>query len=156
MKLSIHIVGKASAISNSKAPVCFLLLKFTVISFNSGDNISDDDYRHAVKVWKTFNCETLEDYTLLCMELDVRILADVFEEFCENSLKTYQLDPAHYFAAPGLSWDAMLKCTGVELELLDDIDMVLFIERGIRGGISQCCNRYAKANTKYMDDYDEQ
>ena len=99
--------------------------------------------------------EILQDYTLLYMELDVRILADVFEEFCEKSLNTYKLDPAHFFTAPGLSWDAMLKCSGIELELLDDIDVVLFIEKGLREGISQCSNRYSKANNKYLNDFNE-
>ena len=136
----------------------------------SGENISDADYQHALSVWRAFECKTMQDYTLLYMKLDVLILADVFEEFRTKSLASYQLDPAHYFTTPGLSFDAMLKYTGVKLELLTDIDMVLFIEKGIRGGkfdrkihifmiyiflmifpaISHCCNRYSKANNKYM------
>ena len=97
---------------------------------------------------------TFENYTLRYMELDVRILADIFEDVCENNLKTYHLDPAHYFTGPGLPWDSMLKYTKVQLELLEDIDMVMFIEKGIRGGISQCSNRYVRANNKYMSDFD--
>ena len=121
----------------------------------NGDTVSQEDYEHAVNVWNSFGCETLEDYTLLYMDLDVRILADVFEQFCENSLNAYKLDPAHYFTEPDWTWDALLKYTGVELELLDDIDMVIFIQRGIRGGISQCSHRYSKANNRCMSDFNE-
>ena len=69
-------------------------------------------------------------------------------------LKFYGLDPCHYFSSPGLSWDAMLKMTGVKLEKISDIDKYLFIEKGLRGGISYIAKRYAKANNKYMKDYD--
>ena len=77
-------------------------------------------------------------------------MADVFETFRDLCLKNYGLDPAHYFTAPGLAWDACLKMTGVQLELLSDLDMLLMFERCIRGGISMISNRYGKANNKYM------
>lgn len=121
----------------------------------SGEHITDEDYEHAQKVWQEFECQNLKDYTLLYMELDVRILADVFEEFCVKSMNAYGLDPSHYYTTPGLSFDAMLKYTEVELELLDDIDMLLFVERGVRGGISQCSNHYSKANNRFMSDFKE-
>ena len=64
--------------------------------------------------------------------------------------KNYKLDPAWYFTAPGLSWDAALKKTGVELELLSDIDMLRMVEQGIRGGTSTVSTRYSRANNIYM------
>ena len=68
--------------------------------------------------------------------------------------KNYELDPAHFFTVPGMAWDAMLKMTGIKLELLEDVDMLLMIEKGIRGGISNAFKRYAKANNKFMKDFD--
>ena len=94
------------------------------------------------------------DYHDHYMKKDVLLLADVFEKFIDTYLKFYKLDPCHYFSSPGLSWDAMLKITGVRLEKVFDIDMYLFIEKGLRGGISYIAKRYAKANNKYMNDYD--
>ena len=82
------------------------------------------------------------------------LLADVFEKFIDTCLKFYGLDPCHYFSSPGLSWDAMLKTTGIELEQISDIDKYLFIEKGLRGGISYIPKRYVKVNNKYMNDYD--
>ena len=78
--------------------------------------------------------------------------ADVFEKFIATYLKFYGLDPYHYFSSPGLSWDGMLKMTGVKLEKISDIDKYLFIERGLRGGIFYMAKRHAKANNKYMND----
>ena len=81
-------------------------------------------------------------------------MTDVFEKFIDTCLKYYELDPCHYFSALGLSWDAMLKMTGVKLEKISDIDQYLFIEKGTRGGIFYIAKRYAKASNKYMYDYD--
>ena len=114
--------------------------------------ISDEDYAHAQKVWKTFKMKYFKDYHELYNEVDVLLLADVFENFRNICLENYELDPAHYYTAPGLAWDAALKVTDVNLELLSDIDMLLMVEKGIRGGVSMVSNRYGKANNKYMGD----
>ena len=82
------------------------------------------------------------------------MLADAFKKFIDTCLKYYELDPCHYFSSQGLSWDAMLKMTGVKLEKISDIDQYLFIEKGTRGGISYIAKRYDKANNKYLFDYD--
>ena len=82
------------------------------------------------------------------------ILTGVFEKFIDTCLKYYGLDTCHYFSAPGLSWDAMLKLTNIELEKISDIDKNLFIEKGLRGGLSYISKRYAKANNKHLNDYD--
>ena len=116
----------------------------------SGEGITEEDYKHALNVWNVFNMKTFKDYHELYNETDVLLMADVFENFRDLCLKIYGLDPAHYFTAPGLSWDACLKITGVELELLSDPDMLLMWERCIRGGISMISNRYGEANNKYM------
>ena len=119
------------------------------------EHITEDEYAHAKEVWKTFDCKTLGDYHDLYVKTDVALLADVFENFRKLCLRQYGLDPAHYFTSPGLSWDALLKKTGVELELLTDHEMHLFVERGIRGGISMVSKRHAKANNPLVTDYDE-
>ena len=122
----------------------------------SGEGISDDDYKHAHAVWDEFGMKTFKDYHNLYNKSDVLLLADVFENFRDVCMKNYQLDPAWYYTAPGLAWDAALKKTGVELELLSDPDMLLMFEKGIRGGISMISNRHGKANNSYMDDeYDD-
>ena len=118
--------------------------------------ITDEDYEHAQKIWNTFNINTLGEYSDLYMKIDILLLADVFENFRQQCIQTYGLDPAHYYTTPGFSWDAMLKHTGVKLRQLTDIDMILFIERGIRGGLSQCSHRYAAANNKYMKNYKDE
>ena len=81
-------------------------------------------------------------------------LADVFEKFIDTCLKLYGFYPCHYFSSPGLSWDAMLKMTGVKLEKISDIDKYLFIEKWLSGGISCNAKRYAKAKNKHINDYD--
>ena len=119
------------------------------------EHITEDEYSHAKTVWETFKCKTLGDYHDLYVKTDVALLADVFENFRKLCLEQYGLDPAHYFTSPGLSWDALLKKTGVELELFTDLEMHMFVERGIRGGISMVSKRYAKANNPLVSGYDE-
>ena len=88
------------------------------------------------------------------MKKDLLLLSDVYEKFISTSLKYYNLDPCHYLSAPGLPWDAMLKMTKVELEKISDPDKYIFIEKGMRGGISYINKRYSKANNEYCSDYD--
>ena len=114
--------------------------------------ISDKDYEHAQTVWNEFDCKSFRDYHDLYNVSDVLLLADVFENFRDVCMVNYKLDPAWYYTAPGLAWDAALKLTKVELGLLSDYDMLLMIKHGIRGGVSTISNRYAKANNKYMGD----
>ena len=80
---------------------------------------------------------------------------DVCESFRKTCLQYYKLDPCHYFTSPGLPWEAMLKMTKIELELMTDVDMFQFIEKRMHGGVSYIANRYRKANNKYMKEYDE-
>ena len=95
------------------------------------------------------------EYHDLYLKSDVLFLADVFKSFRKTCLQYCQLDPCHYFTSPGLSWDAMLIMTNIELELMTNVDMFQFIEKGMRGGVSYIANRYGEANNKYMEEYDE-
>ena len=105
--------------------------------------ISEEEYQRANSAWKTFKMTTLGDYHDLYLKTDVLLLADVFENFIKTCLDYYELDPCHYFSASGLSWDAMLKMTGLKLKLISDIDVHLFIEKGMRGGISYIAKRHS-------------
>ena len=116
------------------------------------EDITDVDYSLAKRVFKNFN-KNLGDYHDLYVQSDTLLLADVFENFRNMWIKVYELHPAHLLSAPGLAWQACLKKTGVKLELLTDIDILLIVEKEIRGGICHARFRYAKANNKYMKDY---
>ena len=83
------------------------------------------------------------------------LLADGFENFRNMCIEVYELDPGHFLSAPGLAWQACLKKTDEKLELLTDVDMLLMVEKGIRGGICHAIYRYAKANNKYMKNYNK-
>ena len=119
------------------------------------ENIRETDYAHANNIFKKFNINNLGEYHDLYIRSDTLLLADIFENFRQSCLKNYELDPAHFVSLPGLAWQACLKKTNVELELLTDYDMLLMVEEGIRGGICHAIQRYAKANNKYMKDYDK-
>ena len=119
------------------------------------EGISLEDYTHAQTVCREFQCQSLGDYHDLFLRSDVLLLADVFENFRDICLNYYKLDPAHFYISPGLSWQACLRMTNMEMVLLTDPDWYLFIEEGLRGGISMISNRYSKANNPYVGGYDK-
>ncbi|XP_024888609.1 uncharacterized protein LOC112465332 [Temnothorax curvispinosus] len=118
------------------------------------ETASESDYEHATRVRRRFRVRDLGEYSDLYLKTDVLLLANIFENFRDACSASYGLDPAHYYTLPGYTWDAMLWYTAVRFELLTDIDMVLFVERGIRGGLSQCSLRYARANNRHVPTHD--
>ena len=108
--------------------------------------ISEKEYQRAVEVWKVFEIRNLGEYHDLYLKTDVLLLRDVFEKFIKACLEYYCLDPSHCFSSPGLSWDAMLKMTGIKLEVISNIDIHLFIEKRMRGRISYISKRYSKSD----------
>ena len=103
------------------------------------------------------NIKNLGEYHDLYVQFDTALLADVLSSFRDKCSEIYELDPAHFLSsAPGLAWQVCLRKTQVKLELLTDNDMLLLmLEEGIRGGMCQATDRYAKANNKYMRDHDK-
>ena len=119
-------------------------------------NMEDIDhigYRHGNNMFKGFKLENLRNYRDLYVQSDTLLLADVFENFRDICINEYELDPAHFLSLPRLAWQTCLKKTNIELELLTDYDMLLMVEEGIRGGICHSIHRYAKANSKYVKNY---
>ena len=116
-------------------------------------HISDKGCLTCNRIWNEFSMKNMGDYHDHYLKKDVLFLA-VFEKFIDTCLKFYELDLFHYFSFPGYNWDAMLKMTDVKLEKIFHIEMYLFIEKGLRGGISYIAKRYSKANRKYMKSYD--
>ena len=116
--------------------------------------IGEKDYLKANNIWNVFKINTMGDFHDLYLKADALLLANVFKKFINTCVDFYELDPCHYFSSPGLSWDAMLKMTGIELYFISDIGMHLFIEKGMRGGISYIAKRHSRANSKYMKYYD--
>ena len=120
----------------------------------SDGHISVKYYLTCEKTWDKFKSKNMGGYHDRYFKKDVLLLAGVFEKFIDTSLKYYGLDPCHFFSSLGLSWDAMLKMTDIKLEKILGIDKYLFIEKGLRGGISYIAKRYTKGNNKYLNDYD--
>ena len=118
------------------------------------EGITDDEYQHAQDMWNRYDCKTMEDYTSLYVKLDTVLLADVFEQFRRLTFKQYGLDPAHCWTLAGYTWQAALKFTGMQLELITDPNIFLMVESAIRGGISTVSNRLATANNQYLKSYD--
>ena len=132
---------------------------------------SDQDYEHAQQVWNTMEKKALNCYHDTYLKTDVLLLADVLETFWNTCLKSYKLDAVHFYTAPGLAWQALLKTTGeycehekkrkdcelcpdkFRLGLLTDTDMLLMVEKGIQGGITKAVKLYARANNKYIKTY---
>ena len=100
-----------------------------------------------------FEIKNLGEYRNFYLKKVTLLFADIFENFRKISLKTFHLNPVKFLSAPGLTWQAAFKKTEIKLELLTDIDMLLMVEKGIRGGICRAIHRHAKANNKYMKDY---
>ena len=132
------------------------LTKYDFRNDLTGEEISDCDYEYYKEICVKFNIKSLGEYHDLYLKSDVLLLADVFENFRETCFQYYKLDPAHFYSSPGLAWNACLKMTGIELELISDVDMYLMIEKGLRGGMSVITHRKAEANNKYMKSYDPQ
>ena len=119
------------------------------------EDITGVDYRHAKRLCKIFNNKNIGDYHDLYVNSDTLLLADVFENFRNKCIEIYELDPAHFLSAPVLAWQAWLKKRGINSELFTDIDMLLMKEKEIREGICHAIHRYAKANNRYMKNYDK-
>ena len=124
-------------------------------SYLNMEDITDVGYKHTKRICKDFDIENLSEHQDSYLKSDTLLLADVFENFRKTCLELYLSDPARFPSVPKLAWQAVLKKTEVKLELLTDIDMLLMVEKGIRGETCHFVNRYAKANIKCMKDYDK-
>ena len=119
------------------------------------EDITDADYMHRKILCKDFEIKNLGDYHDTHVQSNTLLLANVFENFRNICLKIYELDPAKFLSATGLAWQAALKKTKVKLDFLTDIDMLLMVEKCIRGGICRCIYQYAKDSNKHIEDYDK-
>ena len=119
------------------------------------EDYSDKDYFHVQKVWDIFEIRNLGEYRDLYVQTDTSLLADVFEKLRDSCIEIYGIDPSHFLSAPRLAGQTCLKKANANLGSLTDFDMLLTIEAGIRGGLCQSTHRYARANNKYMKNYDK-
>ena len=148
--LFLWIYGSLGKINETALP-----LKNDFYSNLNLEDISDEYYKHAQKVWDVFEIKNLGECHNLFVQSDALLLWDLFGNFRNMCLNIYKLDPVYFVSAPGLAWQACLKKTKVELELLTDCDVILMTEKGIRSGICQATYRYAKSNNKYMKNYNK-
>ena len=120
------------------------------------EGITNDDYTKAKQIWKHFDIKNMGEYHDLYLKTDVLLLTDVFENFRDMCLSYYGLDPVYYYTLPNFAFDAMLKLTGMEIDLVYDQEMYEMIEAGLRGGVTQTTCKKVEANNKYMgSDYDK-
>ena len=120
------------------------------------EGITNDDYTKAKQIWKHFDIKNMGEYHDLYLKTDVLLLTDVFENFRDMCLSYYGLDPVYYYTLPNFAFDAMLKLTGIEIDLVYNQEMYEMIEAGLRGGMTQTTCKKVEANNKYMgSDYDK-
>ncbi|XP_074604049.1 uncharacterized protein LOC141857450 [Brevipalpus obovatus] len=112
--------------------------------------VDTEKYENTKNIWLYHGCRNIGDLHDIYLKMDVCLLAAVFEQFREMSLEEFGLDPSHFFSSPGLTWAAAMKYTKAEIELLKDIDMILMVEKGIRGGVSSAVTHHATANQEYL------
>ena len=117
--------------------------------------ITDEGSIHAQKVFEEFKLKNLAEYHDLYVQSDTLLLADVFGKFRNKCIEIYELDPAQFLSVPGLAWQLCFKKIGVKLESLTSNDMLMMVEKGIRGGICHVINSYGKANNKYIKNFNE-
>jgi len=120
----------------------------------SENDVSPEDYQHAKVVWNYFKCRNLMEYMTIYLKSDITLLADVFENYRQFFFDHFGLDCTKYISLPGLSYDCMLRYTGVKLDYVRDYDTYDFLRRGMRGGVSMIPLRYARANNSGVADHD--
>ncbi len=117
----------------------------------TGCGISDNEYERACDIWTKFKCRNMGDYHDLYLKTDVYLLADIFENFRNKSYQVRGLDPCHSYTLPGYSWKCLLKESKAKLPYIPDSNMHMFLERGLRGGLTQVVKRKAEGNLLYVD-----
>jgi hypothetical protein len=124
-------------------------------SITRDEDVSDEDYQYAKDMFNLFRCKNLGEYSDLYLDIDVDITCDAIEKFRMPYLEVFELDPLHVYSTSGVTWNCGLKYTNIKLELFTDVNMKMMTKKGMRGGFSGVLgNRYAKANNKYLLDYD--
>ena len=118
----------------------------------TGEECKEEDYTHAHRAWREFGCKTFKDFMLRYLELDVMLLADVFEEFRCMSLREDGLEPVHFVSLPGLTFQSAFKMTGETIHLLQDPHMYNIFERGIRGGLTFVNTHHAREQLVQVGD----